>query len=96
MFNNIFKENEIYTTDLQIISSHPHFDETSYSKPSQKTDCMFGRTLCATGIYACPFLAGDYRGRVGSSFLNYSKTISAETDFCATCSKNNDFMFTIG
>ena len=96
MFNNIFKENEIFTTDLQIICSHPNFDETSYSKPSRKTDCMFGRTLCSTGIYACPFLSGDYRGRVGSSFQNYSKTISAETDFCATCSRNNDFMFTIG
>lgn len=96
MFNKIFKENEICTTDIQITNSHPNFDEKSLMTPSKKTDCMFSRTLSTTGIYACPFLAGDYRGRVGSSFTNYSKTFSAETDFCATCSKNNDFMFTIG
>lgn len=94
--NNIFKDNEIHTTDLQIVASHPNFEELSYSKPATKTDCKFGRVLCSTGIYACPFLAGDYRGRVGSSFKNFSKSITAETDFCATCSKNNDFMFTIG
>ena len=93
---NICKDNAIHTTDLQIVASHPNFEELSYSKPATKTDCKFGRVLCSTGIYACPFLAGDYRGRVGSSFKNFSKSITAETDFCATCSKNNDFMFTIG
>ncbi len=96
MLNTIFKENEIFTTDIQITNSHPDFDENDYCKPSQKTDCMYSRTLTATGIYACPFLAGDYRGRVGNSFTNFSKTVSAETDFCATCSKNNNFIFTIG
>ena len=96
MFNKIFKEQEIHTTDLQIVSSHPNYNENNYLQPSVKTDCMYGRVLTATGVYACPFLSGDYRGRVGSSFVNFSETISAETDFCATCSENNDFMFTIG
>ena len=45
MFNKIFKEHEIYNTDLQIICSHPDFEDENYSKPSFKTDCMFGRTL---------------------------------------------------
>ena len=57
---------------------------------------MFGRVLSNNGVYACPFLSNDYRGRVGTSFKDYSKNICAETDFCATCSKNNGFMFTIG
>ena len=57
---------------------------------------MNGRILTQKGVYACPFLAGDYRGRAGSSFKDYSKTIMAETDFCATCSKNNEYIFTIG
>ena len=56
---------------------------------------MFGRTLGLNGVYACPFLSNDYRGRVGSSFKNYSNIVMAETDFCATCSQNNNFMFTI-
>lgn len=96
MFNKIFKEHEIYNTDLQITCSHPDFDDENYSKPSSKTDCMFGRTLSENGIYACPFTSNDYRGRLGSSFKDFSDSIAAETDFCATCSKNNNFMFSIG
>ncbi|MBQ7763960.1 radical SAM protein [bacterium] len=96
MFNKIFCEQKISNTDLQIISNYPNFEEHNYSMPSSKTDCMFGRILTNNGVYTCPFLSNDYRGRVGSSFKDFSKIISAETDFCATCSKNNGFMFTIG
>ncbi len=96
MFNKIFKEQEIHNTDLQITCSHPDFEDENYSKPSSKTDCMFGRTLSENGIYACPFISNDYRGRLGSTFKDFSKSIAAETDFCATCSKNNNFMFSIG
>ena len=95
-FNYIFKENEITNTDIQITASYPSFEDENFSKPSQKTDCMYGRTLCQNGIYSCPFLANDYRGRSGSSFKDFSKNITAETDFCATCSKNNNYMFAIG
>ena len=95
-FNKIFKEQEIYNTDVQITVSHPSFDDKNLSMPSKKTDCMYGRTLSQNGVYSCPFLANDYRGRSGSSFKDFSKTVNAETDFCATCSKNNNYMFTIG
>lgn len=95
-FNQIFKEQEIFNTDLQITTSHPNFSEENFAKHSHKTDCMYGRTLGANGVFACPFLSNDYRGRVGSSFKNFSKNVTAETDFCATCSKNNNFIFTIG
>lgn len=95
-FNLIFKEQEIINTDIQITVSYPSFDESNFAKSSCRTDCMHGRILCQNGIYACPFLANDYRGRVGSSFKDYSKNITAETDFCATCSKNNNYMFAIG
>ena len=57
---------------------------------------MIAGYLSENGIYSCPFLSNDYRGRVGSSFKNYSQSMTAETDFCATCSRNNNFMFTIG
>lgn len=96
VFYKIFKEQEILNTDIQIICSHPDFTDENFSKPATKTDCMFGRTIGVNGIYSCPFLSNDYRGRLGFSFQNYSKHITAETDFCATCSKNNNFMFTIG
>ena len=95
-FSKIFQQNEIKNTDIQISNSHPNFEDENFVKASQKTDCMHGRVLSATGIYTCPFLSNDYRGRVGSSFKNFSKNFTAETDFCATCSKNNNFIFTIG
>ena len=95
-FNQIFKEQDISNGDVQITNSYPDFDDENFSKPAKKTDCMFGRILTKNGIYACPFLSNDYRGRAGSSFKDFSKNISAETDYCATCSKNNNYIFTIG
>lgn len=95
-FNQIFKEQDISNCDVQITNSYPDFDDENFSKPAKKTDCMFGRILTKNGIYACPFLSNDYRGRAGSSFKDFSKSISAETDYCATCSKNNNYIFTIG
>lgn len=95
-FSQIFKEQDISNCDVQITNSYPDFDDENFSKPAKKTDCMFGRILTKNGIYACPFLSNDYRGRAGSSFKDFSKNISAETDYCATCSKNNNYIFTIG
>lgn len=59
------------------------------------TDCMSSRTLTVNGVFSCPFLANDYRGRMGSDFNNYSKTVRLETSFCAACIKNNDKMLTV-
>ena len=95
-FKRIFEQNNITNTDIQISVSYPDYAEEDMLTPSQRTDCMNGRILTKNGVYACPFLANDYRGRMGASFQNYSKTIIAETDFCATCSSNNNWMFTIG
>lgn len=95
MFSKIFIENEIQNTEIQIISSYPNFSEENLTQKAAKTDCMHSRTLTSKGIYSCPFLSSDYRGRVGSTFENYSKTITAESDFCATCSNNNNYIFTI-
>ena len=81
---------------LQITKSFPCFNEENLIKASIKTDCMHGRVLTSNGIYACPFLSNDYRGRAGSSIKDFSKNVIAETDYCATCSNNNDFIFTIG
>ncbi len=94
-FSKIFRDKEIERTDLKISESYPS-NIDSESDINDKTDCMFGRVLSQNGIYSCPFLANDYRGRVGSSLKNYSKTISAETDFCSTCAQNIGQIFAIG
>ena len=74
-FERIFKEKEIFNIDLQITNSYPNFTDENFVKPSVRTDCMYGRVLGVNGIYACPFLSNDYRGRVGSSFKNYSRNV---------------------
>ncbi len=88
-------DRDIGGVDIQISSSYPSEIGSVENFCSEKTDCMFGRVVAQNGIYACPFLANDYRGRVGSTLKDYSQTISAETDFCLTWLKNNDAIFSI-
>ena len=95
-FEKIFEENEITKTDIQINVSYPNKNQEGEFKLSEQTDCMYGRVLTVNGVYSCPFLANDYRGRMGTSFKDYSKNVTAETNFCLACSENNNFMFAIG
>lgn len=81
-----FKINQLYT---------PNFSEQDFSEKWEKLDCENGRILTAKGIYSCPFLANDHRGRVGSDFKNYTRKTILETDFCATCLKNKTQLFSI-
>ena len=94
--SKIFNENNIKGVDIQVSPSFPICENEQHSEISPSTDCMFGRVISSKGVYACPFLANDYRGRVGSSFKDYSKSINAETDFCSVCAVNNEKIFAIG
>lgn len=69
-------------------------DENIYSQ-WQSLDCEYGRILTSKGIYCCPFLANDHRGRCGSSFLDYSDKVLLESPYCQTCLKNKKSMFSI-
>ena len=80
---------------LQINKWHEQSEVNEFESLVGDLDCMTSRTLTANGIFACPFLANDYRGRCGSDFSNYSKTVRLETPFCATCIKNKEKMFSI-
>lgn len=58
-------------------------------------DCEYGRILTAKGVYTCPFLANDHRGRCGSDFTDYSKHNTLETSYCSICMKNKERLFGI-
>lgn len=58
-------------------------------------DCKSGRVLTDKGIYVCPFLANDHRGRMGSDFKDFSKKMYLETSFCLTCARNKNRMFSL-
>lgn len=62
---------------------------------SFEPDCKYGRILTAKGVYTCPFLANDHRGRCGSDFSDFSRHNTLESTCCNTCAQNKTQMFTI-
>lgn len=76
-----------YYNKFKPINSSPDIEESACF------DCRTGRILTNSGVYACPFLANDHRGRMGSSFKDYSKKMYLETNFCLTCMSNRKKIF---
>ena len=58
-------------------------------------ECTNGRVLTSKGVYTCPFLTNDYRGRCGADFSDYAKHNTLETNFCAYCSNSKNNIFSI-
>ncbi len=50
-----------------------------------ETDCMNSRLLAKSGVYNCPILINDYRGRSGASLSSYSSKCYLETEQCQQC-----------
>ena len=48
-------------------------------------DCMHSRLLSKSGIYNCPLLINDYRGRSGATISDFSPKCYLETDECRQC-----------
>lgn len=61
----------------------------------ESLDCEYGRILTAKGVYSCPFLANDHRGRCGSGFKDFARHNTLETPFCITCINNKKRLFGI-
>lgn len=75
---------------------HDKNNETfDFKDVNSDIDCEYGRILTTKGIYTCPFLANDHRGRCGSDFRDYSHKNVLETSFCSTCIANNKSIFGI-
>ena len=68
---------------------------TDFSSGWQTLDCEYGRVLTAKGIYTCPLLSNDHRGRSGCDFKDFSRRNSLETDYCIECVKNKSAFFSI-
>lgn len=88
-----FEANDSNFTINEFYNKNTPFDIKDFSW--QSLDCEYGRTLTAKGVYTCPFLANDHRGRCGSDFSDYSKHNTLETQFCACCIKNKEQLFGI-
>lgn len=61
----------------------------------ESLDCEYGRILTSKGVYTCPFLSNDHRGRCGGDFTDFSDKTLLETPLCANCIKNKNLCFGI-
>ena len=98
-FKRIFKKAGFDAQDNNF-TINVYYDKTKNSEYDceykwNSLDCEYGRILTAKGVYCCPFLANDHRGRCGSDFKDFAKHNSLETAFCATCIRNKDKLFGI-
>lgn len=57
-------------------------------------DCMHSRILAKSGVYNCPHLLNDYRGRSGASLKDYSSKCYLETEKCRICNAFGDCIYT--
>lgn len=98
-FNMIKQSNELKNSMVQVtdwVGVCNHDDSViTNDEMLLKCDCSNGRLLTQNGIFSCPFLSNDYRGRMGSDFKDFSQVVRLETDFCSTCIKNKEPMFSI-
>lgn len=98
-FQNLFDKNnfDLNSSNLQISEWYDKNEnfEGEIQGTWDKLDCECGRILTSQGVYTCPFLANDYRGRCGSNFKDYTKKSVLETSFCNTCVKSKKQIFGI-
>ena len=56
-------------------------------------DCANSRVVADDGIYVCPALLNDPRGRVGSTLSEAATKFYLEPDICYTCQSSNKNLF---
>ena len=79
----------------EYFNKYKPISESFEKEKSDNFDCKNSRILTDKGVYVCPFLANDHRGRMGSDFKDYAKKMYLESDYCLTCAKNGGRMFSI-
>ena len=76
-------------------NKNKHLEDSLPSENYISLDCEYGRILTEKGIYSCPFLSNDHRGRSGADFKDYSHKSILETPYCNTCLENKRQVFGI-
>ena len=96
-FQGIIKEQELKNSMVQITKWADNNNLVDISKLEDNGiyDCSKGRLLTQNGVFSCPFLTNDYRGRTGSDLKDFSHTVRLETDYCISCLSNKEPMFSI-
>lgn len=85
------------TTDINF-KILPYMKQDAPNEPAEflsepQTECTKSRTLTINGVFSCPMLASDNRGKCGSDFTDYEKRCYLETTYCNQCAKFNKGLF---
>lgn len=56
-------------------------------------ECVNSRTLTINGVFSCPLLSSDNRGKCGNDFKDFSKKSYLETSYCCQCIRHNNHLF---
>jgi len=90
-----FETNDFNFQITEYYNKYKPISQNEEIKECTNLDCENGRLLTDRGVYVCPFLANDHRGRMGNDFKDYGKKMYLETNFCLTCAKNKGKMFSV-
>ena len=73
-FQRIIQEHELKNSMVQITkwSGDNNLVDISKLEDNGIYDCSKGRLLTQNGVFSCPFLSNDYRGRTGSDMKDFS------------------------
>ncbi|HIS89210.1 TPA: radical SAM protein [Candidatus Avigastranaerophilus faecigallinarum] len=91
-----FETSDINFKIIPLIEKNKTYEidnETDFDK--LKVECAKSRTLSINGIFTCPLLCGDNRGKCGSDFNDFSRRSYLETPYCSQCIKYNSTLFSL-
>lgn len=100
-FKELFDTINFETTDINFkIIPYMNKEKTFEIKDNTdtghiKTECKNSRTLTVNGIFTCPLLTNDNRGKIGTDLNNYSKINYLETGYCTQCIRNSGTLFSL-
>lgn len=86
--------NFAFVPDMSQQTSSEVIDSNEINSSNLDIDCMYSRLITKSGVYNCPRLINDYRGRCGASLSDYSSKCYLETEKCLQCKKFGKRMYT--
>ncbi len=89
-----FETSDINFKIIPLLNKNQHLDikeDTDFE--NLNVECAKSRTLTINGIFTCPLLSADNRGKCGSDITDFSQKSYLETDFCSQCINHNKYLF---
>ena len=91
-----FETSDINFKIIPLLDKNKNTDSPDNAKNENlHTECANSRTITINGIFSCPLLATDNRGKCGNDLNDYSKKSYLETTYCNQCIAHNDYLFSI-